>query len=79
MNITAMASCLHLLFLSTFPAIVLCHLLQDFLITFEIMRREVRDIMTAEHCLGRVQTGRTGIIMTQEQRGHGEKWLIPVL
>ena len=67
MNITAMASCLHLLFLSTFPAIVLCHLLQDFLITFEIMRREVRDIMTAEHCLGRLETGRTGIIMTQEQ------------
>ena len=31
---------------------------------------EVRDIMTAEHCLGRVETGRTGIIMTQEeQRG----------
>ena len=25
--------------------------------------------MTAEHCLGREETGRTGIIMSQEQRG----------
>ena len=65
-------ACLHLLILN-----ILHHCVSPLLLPspgfshniWNYARREVRDIMTAEHCLGRVETGRTGIIMTQEQRG----------